>query len=287
MPVVMLHGLGATKASFLPTVGALLDQHRCIALDLPGNGDSAKPIGAPYDAPYFAEAVLALLDALEIERAHVMGNSMGARVALEAGLRAPERVGRLALLAPSLAWKRRREWATALRLVPPELGLLQPAPRALIEGLVRRLVPGGESGWAAAGVDEFLRSYLTPRGRAAFYAAARNIYLEEPSGPGGFWTRLPQLSPPALFVWGRHDRIVPLAFARHVEEVLPEAEHLELDCAHVPQLERPAGDPPCGPRLLRCRGVSLTLEVRRRSEARGYRARRAAPAARPHRVPRR
>jgi len=178
------------------------------------------------------------MDALDIDRAHLVGNNMGGRVALEVGLREPGRVGRLARLAPSLAWKRRRHWAPALRLLRPELGLLQPAPRPVVEGLVRRLVPGGESGWAAAGVDEFLRSYLTPRGRAAFYAAARNIYLEEPSGPNGFWTRLPRLSPPALFVWGRNDRIVPPAFARHVEEVLPDARHVELDCGHVPQLER-------------------------------------------------
>ena len=52
------------------------------------------------------------------------------------------------------------------------------------------MVPGSDEEWTAAGIDEFLRSYLTPRGRAAFYAAARNIYLEEPlrtatgSGPG-------------------------------------------------------------------------------------------------------
>ena len=55
---------------------------------------------------------------------------------------------------------------------------------------MRRLIPGAQEGWAAAGVDEFLRAYLTPRGRAAFYAAARHIYLEEPEGEDGFWTRL-------------------------------------------------------------------------------------------------
>jgi pimeloyl-ACP methyl ester carboxylesterase len=44
---------------------------------------------------------------------------------------------------------------------------------------------------------------------------------------------------PALFVWGRADRLVPLAFARHVTDTVPSAEHLELDCGHVPQLERP------------------------------------------------
>jgi pimeloyl-ACP methyl ester carboxylesterase len=41
------------------------------------------------------------------------------------------------------------------------------------------------------------------------------------------------------FVWGREDRLVPIGFARHVREALPRAEHFELDCGHVPQLERP------------------------------------------------
>ena len=88
-------------------------------------------------------------------------------------------------------------------------------------------------------MDEFLRSYLTPRGRAAFYSAARAIYLEEPRGPNGLWTRLSGLEPDSLFIWGREDPLVPISFARHVRDVLPLAEHLELDCGHVPQLERP------------------------------------------------
>jgi pimeloyl-ACP methyl ester carboxylesterase len=108
-----------------------------------------------------------------------------------------------------------------------------------VEGIVNRLMPDGAEGWTAAGVDEFLRSYLTRRGRAAFYAAARNIPLEASHGPDGFWTRLASLEPPALFVWGRADRLVPVGFAGHVRRVLPRAEHLELSCGHVPQLERP------------------------------------------------
>jgi pimeloyl-ACP methyl ester carboxylesterase len=237
--VVAIHGLGATKASFLATVAALAPRFRVIAIDLPGFGDSDKPVGAPYDARYFATAVVQLLDALELDRAHVIGNSLGGRAALEVGLRAPERVGRLALLAPSMAWRRKRPWAPALRLVRPELGVLPHAPRAVVERVLDRFMPEARTGWAAAGVDEFLRSFLTPRGRAAFYAAARQIYLEEPEGEDGFWPRLRSLSVPALFVWGRRDGLVPLAFARHVSEAVPAAEHLELDCGHVPQMERP------------------------------------------------
>ena len=238
-PVLLLHGLGATKASFLPTVAALAKSHRAIAIDLPGFGDSDKPLLAAYDPAFFARSGVALLDALGIEQADVVGNSMGGRAALEMGLSAPQRVGRLVLLTASLAWLRARPWAAPLRLVAPQLGLIQPAPRPIVESLVRRLVPTQGSEWTAAGVDEFLRSYLSPRGRSAFYAAARNIYLESPWGENGFWTRLPQLEAQSLFVWGSRDAIVPIGFARHVHDALPGARHLVLDCGHVPQMERP------------------------------------------------
>jgi pimeloyl-ACP methyl ester carboxylesterase len=238
-PVICVHGLGATKASFLPTVAALADHHRVIALDLPGFGDSDKPIGAAYDAPYFARAVESLLDELQIERANLIGNSMGGRVAIEVGLLRSERTRRIVLLSPALAWLRDRRWRWLLRAPLPMLGLIQPAPRVITEPIVRNLVPGGKDGWSAAGVDEFLRSFLTPRGRVAFYEAARNIYLDEPHGERGFWPRLAEMSPESLFVWGRHDQLVPIAFMKHVERALPAARHLELDCGHVPQLEAP------------------------------------------------
>jgi pimeloyl-ACP methyl ester carboxylesterase len=234
-PVLMLHGLGGTKASFLPTVAALAPQgRRMIAADLPGFGDSDKPLAAGYDAKFFSRAVLALMDAMEFERVDVIGHSMGGRVALEAALHAPERFSRAVLMMPSLAWLRARRWAPWLRLVRPELGLLQPTPRVAVEAFVRRLIPGGR--YAEAGVDEFLRSFLTPRGRAAFYAAARQIYMEDPET---FWTRLRDLEVPSLFVWGAHDPLVPAGFERHVREAVPAARHVTLPSGHIPQIERP------------------------------------------------
>jgi pimeloyl-ACP methyl ester carboxylesterase len=239
-PILLLHGLGATKGSFLPTVAALAGSYRTIAVDLPGFGDSCKPLNAGYHPPFFARAMVDLMDALGLRRAHIVGNSMGGRVALEIGLRFPERVARLVLLAPSLAWRRERPWAPLVRVLSPHLGLVQITPRPIVEAIVHRIIPAAESGWVRAGVDEFLRAYLTPRGRVAFYAAARQIYLEEPHGAKGFWTRLAGLEPPSLFVWGRHDGLVPIAFAAHVKKTLPSARHVELDCGHVPQVERPA-----------------------------------------------
>jgi pimeloyl-ACP methyl ester carboxylesterase len=238
---ILIHGLGATKVSLLPTLAALAGEGRhAVALDLPGFGDSEKPLRAAYDAAFFARAVVSLMDSLGIDRADLVGNSLGGRVAIEVALRFPERAGRLGLLAPSLAWLRGRPLAPVLRLVSPQLGLLQPVPRSLVERIAQAVIGDGASQWTAAGVDEFLRSYLTPRGRAAFYAAARHIYLEPPHGPRGLWTRLAGLRAPSLFVWGRRDTLVPIGFEAHVREIVPAAEHLALDCGHVPQLERPA-----------------------------------------------
>jgi pimeloyl-ACP methyl ester carboxylesterase len=237
--LLCLHGLGGTKASFLPTLRALAGDFRVVAMDLPGFGESDKPIGAPYNSAWFARAVFDTLDELGVERATLVGNSMGGRIAIEAGLTQPGRVHRLVLLSPALAWLRDRRWAPFVRLLRPELGLLQVTPRPLVEGALRRILPVAPDGWAAAGVDEFVRTYLTPRGRAAFYASARNIYLDEPHGDDGFWTRLATLAPDALFVWGRHDTLVPIGFRRHVEQALPTARHVVLECGHVPQLERP------------------------------------------------
>ena len=239
-PVLLIHGLGATKGSFLPTVSALAGSFRCVALDLPGFGDSVKPLRAGYHPPFFARSVVHLMDALDLDRAHVIGNSMGGRAALEVGLRHRDRVRRLVLLAPSLAWRRERPWAPLVRLLRPELGLIQIAPRRVVEAIVHRIIPVAESNWVQAGVDEFLRTYLTPRGRMAFYAAARQIYLEEPHGAKGFWTRLSRLEAPSLFVWGQRDTLVPVAFAAHVRSALPGARQLVLDCGHVPQVEVPA-----------------------------------------------
>ena len=235
--IVMLHGLGATKIEFLPKLAALAPNGwRVVAIDLPGFGDSDKPFPAPYDAAFFSKWVLATLDAMGIERTHLLGHSMGGRVALEVGMHAPDRIERLALMTPSMAWLAERRWTPWLRLVRPELGIIQPTPKPFVEGVVRRIVPGSDSHFVAPALDEFMRAYLSPRGRVAFYAAARNIALERQEP---FWSRLEQLAPDSLFVWGRRDTLVPIGFARHVKHALPASTHVELECGHVPQLECP------------------------------------------------
>ena len=175
-PVVMLHGLGGTKASFLPTVAALADTHRVHSIDLPGFGDSVKPLRAAYDPRFFARAVVGFMDASGIDRAHLIGNSMGGRVAFEVGFRTPERADRIVGLSPSLAWLRDRPWTPLVKALRPELGLIQITPRPVIEQAVRRFVPGGRDGWAAVGVDEFLpRVHAAAGPRGVLRRAAQHL----------------------------------------------------------------------------------------------------------------
>jgi pimeloyl-ACP methyl ester carboxylesterase len=241
--VLLLHGLGGAKSSFFDTAAALSHRYRVHAMDLPGFGGSSKPARAPYGAPFFARTVVAAMDALGIERAHVVGNSMGGRVALEIGLEHPERVGGLALLCPAVAFVR-RDWHPVVRVLRPELGML---PHSLGRGRIERqfwslfadrdLV---DPSVADIAVDEFERIYRSAGARLAFLSSARAIYLERPFGRGGFYPRLAGLAPPAMFVWSSHDKLIPPELGAHVERWLPGSEHILLEgCGHVPQVERP------------------------------------------------
>jgi pimeloyl-ACP methyl ester carboxylesterase len=243
--VLLLHGLGAAKSSFFDTAAALSrDGYRVHALDLPGFGNSSKPALASYGPKFFADAVVGVMDELGIGHAHVVGNSMGGRVALEIGMAHPERVGGLALLCPAVAFVR-RGLHPIVRLLRPEFGLL---PHSLGRGRIEKQF------WSMFGdrdlvdpslgdivVDEFERIYRSPGARLAFLASARSIYLDAPFGPGGFYPRLAELERPAIFVWSEHDKLIPAAFRHHVERWLPDAEQIVIQsCGHAPQVERPA-----------------------------------------------
>ena len=241
--VIVLHGLGATNASMVPTLAALSSEYRVLAPDLPGFGDSAKPQAA-YDAPFFARWLTGFMDATGVDRAHLVGNSMGGRIALETAFTSPERVGKLALLTPSMAFRRFRHAVPFVKFLSPEMGALPlPLLRPHLDRGLRLLFAKPDrlhASWHDAAVDEFLRVFRTPRGRISLFAAARQIYLDQPFGTDGFWPRLARLTVPSLFVWGDRDRMVPSRFARHVEEALPAARSVVLDdCGHIPQFEHP------------------------------------------------
>lgn len=241
--VLLLHGLGGTRASLFETAAALSQRYRVHVPDLPGFGSSCKPARGGYSARWFADCMLGMMDELGISRAQLVGNSMGGRIAIEMALRSPERIGALGLLCPAVAWIR-RGFHPLVRLLRPEFGLVPHGfSRSMVASQFWTMFADRDAIDPAVGelmVEEFRRIYHSAGARFAFLSSARNIYLEAPFGRAGFYPRLSELRTPALFVWGANDRLVPAAFGRHVGEWLPSAEQVTLpQCGHVPQVECP------------------------------------------------
>ena len=143
---------------------------------------------------------------------------MGGRVAFEVGFRNSDRVDRIVGLTPSLAWS-----ATGrdplVKVLRPELGLIQITPRRCSSRPCAASCRAGATGGPVFGVDEFLRAYMQPRGRAGSTrrcatSTSTSRRATRASDP------LRALEHESLFVWGA-GRLVPIAFARHVREALP------------------------------------------------------------------
>ena len=97
-PVLLIHGLAGDHTAWLPQVAAWKDRYRVIAFDNPGSGDSSL-VGEPAGTADLADATLGLMDRLGIEKAHVVGRSMGGAVAQHMALKSPERLQSLSMAA--------------------------------------------------------------------------------------------------------------------------------------------------------------------------------------------
>jgi len=239
--VLVLHGLGGSKISALPMLPPLVHAgYRLIVPDLPGHGESDKPRG-DYSPRFYARAMRQLLDALAVDRAAVIGNSLGGRVALEMAVRSPDRVTGLGLLDPAVPGFRVRYVLGFTRVIPTEVGAIPfPLREAWMRRAVRRLMADPsrlpEDGFDAAAA-EFIRIYRNPAARMAFFDSLRHILIEPPRP---FWAWMGRVRVPTLVIWGEDDRLVPVRLAYKLAEALPGAELLVLPkVGHVPQFEAP------------------------------------------------
>lgn len=241
-PLLLIHGLGATKASWLTIVPDLARRFRVTAFDLPGFGASSKPNGR-YSAAWFAERVFGILDELGHDRALLAGNSMGGRIAMEMAMQRPDRVDGIVCLCPAAAFSRRPALQLA-RLARPELSVLAARlPRGQVVNGLKQLFARPSrlhESWYEAAVDDFLNVWRSAGARIAFARSLRNIYLDEPLGESGFWARLAKMHTPALYVYGKRDALITHHFSHKMRRTIPHAEvKVWADCGHVPQIEFP------------------------------------------------
>jgi pimeloyl-ACP methyl ester carboxylesterase len=237
-PVLLLHGLGGTKITWLPLLAPLSERHRLIVPDLPGHGASDKP-RAEYSPRFYARALRQLLDRMDVERAVVMGNSLGGRIALELALRSPDRVAALAVLDPSVPGFRWRHLMGFTRIFPSGMGAIPfPVRERWMQAMIRRLFADPSqmpSSAYSAAAGEFIRIYRDPRARMAFLSSLRHIVTERPEP---FYRSLKRIKQPTLVLFGERDRLVSPRLGVRLSQNLRNSQFVVLpDIGHVPQFE--------------------------------------------------
>jgi len=222
-PLLLLHGLGASKITWLPILSALAEDYRVIVPDLPGHAESDKP-AADYSPRFYARVARHLLDAMGVEQAAVLGNSLGGRIGLEMALRSPSRVSSLTLLDPSVPGFRWRYVMGFTKIFPSGFGAVPfPLRARMVEVMIKRLFadPGRLSNDAfAAAAHEFVRIYRDPRARMAFFASLRHIVTERPAP---FFSTLRRIRQPTLVIFGALDRLVPPRLGVKLVQHMPNA----------------------------------------------------------------
>ena len=232
--ILLVHGYGGDRNSWLFLQEPLATRYRVYALDLPGHGTSAKDVEAGPEGPagtlsVLAGAVTGVLDALGAERAHLVGHSMGGAVALAVAARDPGRIASLTLIAPTgfgseinAGYLRGFADAQTRRELKPVVGQLfadeQLVTRQLVEDLLAYKRLDGVDEALHALVDTLLDGDVQRADSAALMAAIGDTV-------------------PVTVVWGRADRIIPAAQA---ESVAGAVRHLVDDAGHMPHMERPA-----------------------------------------------
>jgi 2-hydroxy-6-oxonona-2,4-dienedioate hydrolase len=198
-PFVLVHGLGVSSRYMMPTAEKLAPHRRVYAPDLPGFGLSKKP-SVPLNLTGLADALASLLQALEIEHAVLLANSIGCQLSVDLALRRPELVSRLVLVSPTVDCKARSAVSSFTRL--------------LLD------IPHERLSLAFIALLDYLRAGL---GRTALtFGYAIQDEIEE---------RLPFVHQPTLVVRGHLDPVVPERWAKEVNRRLPASQLVVIKSA--------------------------------------------------------
>jgi pimeloyl-ACP methyl ester carboxylesterase len=242
-PVVLIHGVAGRAAQWDQTAQLLAENYTVVAPDLLGHGDSAKPRG-DYSLGAHASGIRDLLIGLDIERASVVGHSLGGGIAMQFAYQFPERCERLVLVSSGGLGDEVHPLLRAATLPGSEFVLpLLAHPRVLgVASVIPRML--GRVGLRTRpDLTEMARGYQSlanAEARSAFIHTVRGVI--DPTGQRiNASDRLYLTSRmPSLIVWGCHDRIIPVEHAQPAHEAMP-GSRLELfdEAGHFPHLDDP------------------------------------------------
>ncbi|HEX3607541.1 MAG TPA: alpha/beta fold hydrolase [Candidatus Dormibacteraeota bacterium] len=238
-PLLLLHGLTASWQVWQPVIPSLSQRHDVLALTLPGHhGGPPLPAGTPATASALVDGVVRALDELGIERAHVAGNSLGGRIALELAKR--DRALSVTAIAPAAWWPTERDLRRVIRGLRAGVAAarcIAPVAGAAAAWPVLRRALGARSMHhpellSAADTAAILRAV---RG----CAVARGILRSAPAD--GVIRGLDGIACPVRIAWPSDDRVLPFAiFGAGLAEQIPGASLVMLaGTGHVPMWDAP------------------------------------------------
>jgi pimeloyl-ACP methyl ester carboxylesterase len=241
--VVLVHGVAGRAAQWDQTVRLLAASHTVVAPDLLGHGESAKPRG-DYSLGAHASGIRDLLVGLNIERASIVGHSLGGGIAMQFAYQFPERCERLVLVSSGGLGEEVHPMLRAATLPGAEFVLPVVAHPRLVQSAAILPRALGKLGLRTGpDLNEIARGYQSlanAEARSAFIHTLRGVI--DPTGQRVSATDRLYLASkmPSLVVWGGRDRIIPVAHARPAHEGMP-GSRLELfeDAGHFPQLDDP------------------------------------------------
>ncbi|MFN3975336.1 MAG: alpha/beta fold hydrolase [Dehalococcoidia bacterium] len=238
MPVLLLHGLGASWITWERLIPLIAHRLRVLAPDLPGHGDSDTL--RPYRLENATPWIEALLNTLEVEKVALVGNSLGGIVALCFALERPRRVSHLVLVDTAGLG---REVAFALRLATlPGIGDMLEAPSQRgTRRLLQRLIFSDPRHITPDLVNELTRVRSRSGAKETVLEALRyGIGLRGVKAHILMLHRLREVSCPLLVVWGGRDAIFPVRQVLQVREVAPGAQVVVFPASgHWPHYEEP------------------------------------------------
>jgi pimeloyl-ACP methyl ester carboxylesterase len=231
--VILLHGLGSSLHTWEPWAQSLSEAYRVIRYDLPGFAlTGADPTGN-YSENRGMDVLAALMDKLAIQRASLIGNSMGGRLAWNFASNYPQRVDKLVLISPDGFESPGYEYGKA----PVIPALVKMMRYVLPKSFLRmNLAPAyaDTSQLTDAIVTRYHDLLLAPSVRDAMIARMGQTVLSDPL------PALRRIQAPALLLWGEKDALIPLSNAANYKDALPNAELVALpDLGHVPHEEAP------------------------------------------------
>ena len=236
--LVLLHGLGGNWRNWAANISVLSQSHRVVALDLPGFGCSEPYTGAVTIERY-VDTVVELLDRLGIERTTFVGNSLGGLLTIETAARHPDRVGAAILVGsggiPMTSLRHRLIAIPQARAV--NYLLRRPrARRAVARGdRARRLIAGMVFHDPRTIPEDLVADALNGLGAPAFRAVfdAGQSYDAR--------VRAPHVACPTLVLWGREDRLLPVAMGEELHRLIPDSRLVVWNATgHCPMIENPA-----------------------------------------------